>query len=95
MAKAADVVRTGGMAALILAWVVGGEVKLGAIVLLGLFVAHHAVALAVGFVAYALIELAFCPACAGRSTSGAVDASWVTSPAGSRAAMGSSTASPH
>ena len=92
MAKALGVVRTGGMAVLILAWAAGGEVKLGAVVLLGVFVAHHVVALAVGFVAYALIELAFCtwvnragtagkqkpvPACARRSTSGAADASYV------------------
>ena len=60
MAKALGVVRTGGMAALILAWAAGGEVKLGAVVLLGLLVVHHVVALAAGFVAYALIELAFC-----------------------------------
>ena len=60
MAKALGVVRTGGMAALILAWAAGGEVKLAAVVLLALFVVHHVVALAAGFVAYALIELAFC-----------------------------------
>jgi hypothetical protein len=60
MAKALGVVRTGGMAALILAWTAGGEVKMAAVVLLALFVVHHVVALAAGFVAYALIELAFC-----------------------------------
>ena len=60
MAKALDVIRTGGMAALILAWAVGGEVKLLAVVLLALFVVHHVIALAAAFVAYAAIELAFC-----------------------------------
>ena len=60
MAKVWGVIRTGGMAALILAWAVGGEVKLAAVVLLALFVVHHVVALAVGFVAYGAIELAFC-----------------------------------
>jgi len=55
MAKALDVARTGGMAALILAWAVGGEVKLAAVVLLALFVVHHVIALAAGFVAYAAI----------------------------------------
>jgi hypothetical protein len=60
MAKALGVVRTGGMAALILAWTVGGEVKLAAVVLLALLVVHHVVALAAGFVVYALVELAFC-----------------------------------
>jgi hypothetical protein len=59
MAKAL-VIRTGGMAALILAWAMGGEVKLLAIVLLALFVVHHLVALAIAFVAYAAVELAFC-----------------------------------
>ena len=39
MAKALNAIRTGGMAALILAWAVGGEVKLLAVVLLALFVA--------------------------------------------------------
>jgi hypothetical protein len=60
MAKALDIIRTGGMGALILAWAVGGEVKLTAVVLLALFVVHHVIALAVGFAAYAAIELAFC-----------------------------------
>jgi hypothetical protein len=60
MAKALGAVRTGGMAALILAWALGGEVKLLAVVLLALFVVHHVIALAVAFVAYAAIELAFC-----------------------------------
>jgi hypothetical protein len=57
MAKALGVIRTGGMAALILAWAVGGEVKFLAVVLLALFVVHHLVALAVAFVAYAAFEL--------------------------------------
>jgi hypothetical protein len=60
MAKALGAIRTGGMAALILAWALGGEVKLLAVVLLALFVVHHAIALAAAFVAYAAIELAFC-----------------------------------
>jgi hypothetical protein len=60
MAKALGAVRTGGMAALILAWAVGGEVKLLAVVLLALLVVHHVIALAAAFVAYAAIELAFC-----------------------------------
>jgi hypothetical protein len=60
MAKALDALRTGGMAALILAWALGGEVKLLAVVLLALFVVHHVIALAAAFVAYAAIELAFC-----------------------------------
>ena len=60
MAKALGAIRTGGLAALILAWAVGGEVKMAAVVLLALFVVHHVVALAAAFVAYALIELAFC-----------------------------------
>jgi hypothetical protein len=109
MAKALKAIRTGGMAALILAWAVGGEVKLLAVVLLALFVVHHVIALAAGFVAYAAIELAFCTwidrhwdgwkrrpvrECARRSTSGAVDASCVTSPAGSQVALGSCTALP-
>ena len=104
MAKALNAIRIGGMAALVLAWAVGGEVKLLAVVLVALFVVHHVIALAAGFVAYAAIELAFAPGstgtgtagkqrpvreCARRSTSGAVDASCVTSPAGSRVAAGS------
>src|SRR5262245_3610431 len=60
MAKAWNAIRTGGMAALILAWAVGGEVKLLAVVLLALFLVHHVIALAAAFVAYAAIELAFC-----------------------------------
>jgi hypothetical protein len=60
MAKALAAVRTGGMAALILAWAVGGEVKLLGVVLLALFVVHHVIALAAAFVAYGAIELGFC-----------------------------------